>query len=73
MKWVSLVNLIANNEVVPELVADTFSVDCIKMELRKILEGPARESMLEGYAEVKRRLGDAKAPDNAARIIYSLM
>ena len=73
VKWVSLVNLIANNEVVPELVADTFSVDCIKMELRKILEGPARESMLEGYAEVKRRLGDAKAPDNAARIIYSLM
>ena len=73
VKYVSLVNLIADREVVSELVADTFSVENIREELRKILDGPARQRMLEGYAEVRRRLGDAKAPDNAAKIMYTLL
>ena len=73
VKYVSLVNLIADREVVPELVAETFSVDNIKSELRKILAGPAREAMLQGYDDVRRRLGDQKAPDNAARMIYQLL
>jgi len=69
VKYVSLVNLIANCEVVTELVADTFSVENIRRELDKILEGPARTAMLEGYDDVSRRLGNQSAPDNAARII----
>ena len=73
VKYVSLVNLIANREVVSELVADTFSVENIRRELRKIIDGPDREAMLEGYQEVRRRLGDAKAPDNAAKIMYTLL
>ena len=73
VKYVSLVNLVADREVVPELVADTFSVDNIKTELRKILAGPDRQAMLDGYAEVSRRLGNQKAPDNAARMIYQLL
>ena len=73
VKYVSLVNLIADREVVPELVADTFSVDNIKSELRKILDGPHRQAMLDGYTEVSRKLGDQKAPDNAAKLIYKLL
>ena len=73
MKYVSLVNLIADREVVTELVADTFSVENIRRELEKILHGPAREKMLQGYAEVHRRLGEEKAPDNAAGIIFKLI
>ena len=69
VKYVSLVNLIADREVVTELVADTFSVANIRSELSKILQGPAREKMLEGYAGVRRRLGDQKAPEQAARLI----
>ena len=38
------------------------------------MEGaPARETMLQGYDEVIRRLGDQKAPDNAASIMYQLL
>ena len=70
VKYISLVNLIADREVVPELVADTFSVDNIYTELEKILDGPDREAMLQGYDEVSRRLGDEKAPDNAAKLMY---
>jgi len=69
VKYISLVNLIADCEVVKELVADSFSVKNIRAELEKILDGPARQQMLDGYTEVNRRLGDQVAPDNAARLI----
>ena len=69
VKYISLVNLIADREVVTELVADSFSVGNIRKELTKILDGPARQQMLDGYDEVARRLGDQVAPDNAARLI----
>lgn len=74
VKYVSLVNLIADREVVRELVADTFSVDNIAAELSRLLpDGACRSSMLEGYAEVRRRLGDRIAPDNAAEIMVRLL
>ena len=73
VKYVSLVNLIADREVVRELVADTFSVENIRHELRQVLDGEARQQMLDGYAEVWRRLGDKKAPQNAARIMVRLL
>ena len=73
VRYISLVNLIADSEVVRELVADTFSVENIREELNKILDGPARDAMLSGYGEVRRRLGDQCAPEETARIIYSLL
>jgi len=69
VKYISLVNLIANREVVTELVADTFTVDNIKNELKRILDGPARQEMIDGYAEVHRLLGESHAPDKAASLM----
>ena len=72
--YVSLVNLIANREVVRELVADTFSVNAIRRELDAILPGGnQREQMLADYEEVHRRLGDSQAPDVAAELIIKLL
>ena len=73
VKYISLVNLIADREVVTEVLDETYSVDFIRQELAKILSGPDRDRMLEGYAEVSRRLGSQKAPDNAARLIVGLL
>ena len=73
VKFVSLVNLVAGREVVPELVAETFSVANIRTELSKIIDGEARQRMLEGYQEVSRALGTEKAPDNAARQIFDIL
>ena len=70
VRWVSLVNLIANREVVRELVAETFSVANIRHELEAILPGGAEcERMLKEYEEVHRLLGDSHAPDEAACIM----
>lgn len=72
--YISLVNLIANREVVPELLADKFTVYNISNELYNILPGhDKRQKMLDGYKLVNDRLGDAVAPDNAAKAIYELL
>ncbi len=74
VKYVSLVNLIVDREVVTELVADTFSVDNIRRELEKILPGsPDRQRMLKDYEEVHRRLGESDAPDRASEIMIQLL
>ena len=74
VKYISLVNLIADKEVVPELVADTFSEENIRTHLERILPGSSqRQAMLEGYDEVIRRLGDSRAPDVAAQQICELL
>lgn len=72
--YISLVNLVADKEVVPELFADRFSVDNIKRHLLALLPGTAdREKMLAGYDIVRQRLGTESAPDNAARVMVDLL
>lgn len=72
--YISLVNLVADKEVVPELFADRFSVDNIKQHLLALLPGTAdREKMLAGYEIVRQRLGTESAPDNAARVMVDLL
>ena len=74
VKYVSLVNLIADREVVTELVAETFSVENIRRELEKILPGCAeRQRMLDDYEEVHRRLGENDAPNRAAHLMIKLL
>ena len=73
-RYISLVNLIADSEVVSELLADRFTIDNIRQELESILTAtPRRQAMLEGYQFVAERLGDTSAPDNAARIIIKCL
>ena len=70
VRFISLVNLIADKEIVQELLADRFSIRNIANELYRILPGqPSRERMLADYQLVRDRLGNKVAPDNAARIM----
>ena len=74
VKFISLVNLIANKEIVPEMLADRFTVDGIANELYQILPGePGRDKMLSEYQEVRTQLGDKVAPDEAAGIMFDLL
>ena len=70
VRFISLVNLIADKEIVQELLADRFSIRNIANELYRILPGqPSRDRMLADYQLVRDRLGNEAAPDNAARIM----
>ena len=71
IKYISLVNLIADKTVVQELFADSFSCQAIREELNKIIRVEAyRNTMLEGYDEVISRLGSPDASHRAARYMF---
>ena len=73
-KFISLVNLIADREVVRELFADRFRVDNIRAELTRLLPGGVgRDQMLCDYQAVRAALGHDVAPDNAARQMVRLL
>ena len=74
VRFISLVNLIADREVVQELFADRFKIRNIANELYRILPGqPYRETMLAEYEQMKEKLGDHIAPDNAANLMVYLL
>jgi lipid-A-disaccharide synthase len=76
--YFAMVNLIAGEEVVPELVQHKFTVDNIVVEMNKIIpEGERRTRMIERLAAVKARLNqasgsDAHPPEIAAEIILKI-
>ncbi|MEG1563678.1 MAG: lipid-A-disaccharide synthase [Bacteroides sp.] len=73
VRFVSLVNLIADKEVVKELIFEAMTVDAMQTELKKILQQPDRAQMLDGYEEIARRLGPSGAPRLAAREMIRLL
>ena len=74
VKFVSLVNLVADKEVVRELVAADMTLENVKAELGKILaDGDGRKAMLDEYDRMLGILGEAGASQRAARKIVSLL
>ena len=74
VKFISLVNLIADREVVKELVADTMTVGNMQEELSKLLENKEyKNRMLAGYEYMADRLGPAGAPQHAAHEMLELL
>jgi lipid-A-disaccharide synthase len=68
IKFISLVNLIMNREVVKELIQHECTSTAIKNELDKIIiGGSSRIHMLEDIAELKNKLGAGGASRNVAQ------
>lgn len=69
--WVTLPNLIAWQEIIPEMLMHRCTPDLVDAELRAILppDAPGRAAQLAGYAEMRRRLGSHPAAATAAKII----
>lgn len=67
--YISLVNLIADKEVVRELIQQDFSVEKVTSELKKIIGGPDREAMLVGYREVQEKVGGPGASERAGALM----
>jgi lipid-A-disaccharide synthase len=69
--FISLVNLIAGREVVCELIQKGYSESRLVKELANIaVEGSPREAVLEGYKEVQGKIGNKKASQETARLIF---
>ncbi len=70
VKYVSLPNLIAGNSIVPELLLHQCMPESITRELSPLLQAsPRRDWQIQGYRNMRRRLGNSVATDYAAELI----
>jgi len=73
-KFFSMVNLIAEKHVVPELIQSDFTPDKVAGEtIRLLQDANARRALRAGLAEVRERLGPLGAVDRAADAILELV
>jgi lipid-A-disaccharide synthase len=69
LKYISLVNLIMDEEIVTELIQDEMNPKRLKEELSKILQLENRKIMLEKYDHLEKKLGGAGASEQVANLI----
>ncbi|WP_224485261.1 lipid-A-disaccharide synthase [Robertkochia aurantiaca] len=70
LKFISLVNLIMDKEVVKELIQDEMNTKNLKKELGKILEPEVRKRIFLDYYHLEKKLGGRGASKKAARLIF---
>ncbi len=70
VKYISLVNLIMDRQIVKELIQHEFNVDRIVTELKNILENrETRQNIIENYTKLRHKLGGKGASENAAKAV----
>ena len=71
LKFISLVNLIMDREVVTELIQNDFNEKRLELELSKILGETFREQLSLDYFDLEQKLGGKGASAKTAQLIYS--
>ena len=69
VKYISLVNLILDKEVVKELIQEEFNEKNLEDELFKILDHKHRDQIFDDYYELEQKLGGKGASDKTAKLI----
>lgn len=69
VKYISLVNLVMDREIVKELIQYDLTPENLERELSQILEGTKRNEMIGCYQELKKKLGGKGASGKAADLI----
>jgi lipid-A-disaccharide synthase len=71
LKYISLVNLIMDQEVVTELIQNECNPKRIKEELQKLLNPDYRENLLKNYDILEQKLGGIGASKKTAKLIVA--
>ena len=71
LKFISLVNLIMDKEVVTELIQNDFNKKRLKKELEHILNPETRKKIFIEYYELEKALGGKGASQKTAHLIYN--
>jgi len=69
LKYISLVNLILDREVVTELIQHDFNEKRLEQELTKILDEKHREQLFLDYFDLEKKLGGKGASEKTAELI----
>jgi len=70
VKYISLVNLIMDKEVVKELIQSGLTTESLSAELEKILREEKRKEIMSSYEELRTKLGGSGASARAAELIW---
>ncbi|MEN8927229.1 MAG: lipid-A-disaccharide synthase [Flavobacteriales bacterium] len=73
IKFISLVNLIMDKEIVKELIQHDLSTESLAQELNTIIDGAGREKMKNSYTNLITRLGGEGASKKTATLISQYM
>lgn len=73
LQFIAIVNLIAGKKVVEELIQHDLNVKRLKPELERLLAPEGRQQVLNGYAFVRERLGQAGASQRVAQKMVRLL
>lgn len=73
ISYISLVNLILDRAAVTELVQTTFTADLLDAELQKLLDPAHAQQILDSYAELRHKLGDAGASRRCAEAMLRVI
>ncbi|PXY41595.1 lipid-A-disaccharide synthase [Flavobacterium cheongpyeongense] len=71
LKYISLVNLIMDKEVVTELIQNDCNTKSIKEELQKLLNPDYRQEVLKQYDILEQKLGGIGASTKTAKLIVA--
>jgi lipid-A-disaccharide synthase len=70
---ISLVNLVMQRPLVPELIQRGFTATKVASELQRLMQPEARAEVLAGYAELRQRLGESGASARAAQVVVATL
>jgi lipid-A-disaccharide synthase len=73
IKFISLVNLIANKKIVTELIQEDCNTQKVNEELNVIIAGAERDTMLKHYDELLLLMGQPGASAKTARLIATYL
>ncbi len=74
VRFIGLPNLVANDEIVPELIQFDATPERLAIVAKEILESPERQRRMRGaLAQVRARLGMPGATERAAREVLALL
>ncbi len=73
VKYISLVNLIMDEEIVKELIQNELNENNLKIELDKLLNTQSRIKMLAQYTKLKMKLGGSGASGKTAELMISYL
>ncbi len=73
VSYISLVNLLADREVIKELIQSEFSKDNLVMEFKSLMESNTRQRILNDYQEIRNILGSEPVSTNTARLMLKYL
>ncbi len=73
LKYISLVNLINDKEIVSELIQEKCTSDSIEQELKRLTDTSIREEIRQSYQEIEQKLGHINASEQVAKSIIAVL